>query len=155
LTFSDWFFGVDVAVNGWLFQPNTWLIERILDDFPWTLVHVNLGSYLLAVLVPISRIVFISMLVLFKLEKVDKTSFRVAGLIVLGISILECVMMMTINVIYGIPPGLYISIVRPDIDTRLFVPIPILLIVGFYLSRRTCVKMADSEVTGQEGLSHA
>lgn len=42
---------------------------------------------------------------------------------------------MIVNVIYGIPHGVLISIVKPDLDLRLFIPTPILLIVGLYLAR--------------------
>ena len=142
-TFSDWCYGIEGSMNGWLFEPNTWLIENILDNLSWMIIHVSLSSFLLALLVPISRIVFIVAVALFRLEKVEKPILIAAGLMLLGVSVLECILMMTTNVIYGIPPGLYISIARPDVDTRLFVPIPILLVVGWHFSKAPYSKAAD------------
>lgn len=123
LTYSDWFSGVEGALNGWLLLPS-----------PLTYALPN--NLLLVFISPAIRLVFVAAVALYRQGRISKSILTTIGILLLGVSIADCASSMTVNVIYGIPPGLYISIVSPDVDTRLFLPVPILLIAGLLLSKK-------------------
>lgn len=65
-----------------------------------------------------------------RLGKAYATALAIPPIIVIGWILLQ---MMTASIILGTPPGRLISILAPDIDSRLFVPTPFLLLVGFMM----------------------
>jgi len=134
LTYSDWYF---YPIGGWILSSFEWLISMIQTDFLWVITHVDRAGLLLFFLIPIFRLSFAAVVMLYKQNRIEKSVLTVAGIVVLGASIALCTISMIGNVIYGIPPGPRRSIVAPDSDTRLFLPIPILLLVGLYLSRKS------------------
>lgn len=88
------------------------------------------------IIVLIPRVLFILALVGFSRERVDLNLVRVFGLLLIAIEVFICFTMMTSNSIFGIPPGVLFSIAAPDVDIRLFVPTPIVLLVGVYQVRK-------------------
>jgi hypothetical protein len=136
LTYSDWYFEVPDAINGWLFTPIIWLYILFLVDVVWAFGHVTPVSLLIFLLTPIVRLFFVAVVILYTKKRISKSVLAISSISVIGVSLANCLFSMIVNVIYGIPPGLRISIAAPDVDTRLFIPIPILFLVGLYLSRK-------------------
>ena len=107
ISYSDWYL-------------NDWLIILIPNIF---------------VLIP--RLLFVFALVGFNRDNVGLNLVRILGLLLAGIMIVICFIMMTVNSIFGTPPGVLFLIAAPDVDVRLFIPTPILLLVGIYQIRKT------------------
>ncbi len=141
LTYSDWYTEYIGAVNGWLFGSAIGylvqcLFNSFLVDIFWAFGHINPTSLLFVLLTPIVRIIFAVGVVLCRQNRISKSVLAISGIGVIGISLASCFLSMTVNVIYGTRPGWCILLAPPNLDTRLFVPIPILLLVGLYLSRK-------------------
>jgi hypothetical protein len=81
------------------------------------------------------RVSFATAVLLFHLGRLQKDYVVLSGVFVAGISVVQCIQLMMANVILGIPPGILINIVAPDVDMRLFVPAPLLLVFGFLVAR--------------------
>lgn len=133
-TFSDWYYGVEGNLFGWLLSPNFVLFAMFLLPFMLFSSSFYLPS-MFDVLVPLLDLVFIAMVVLYKQGRIDRIVLMLSGIAVLANSIIVALVLITNNTIYGIPPGVLISILAPDRDIRFFVPIPLLLIVGWYQTR--------------------
>ncbi len=88
------------------------------------------------IIVLIPRVLFVSSLVGLSRNRVGLNLVRIFGLLLIGIEIIICLSMMTVNSIFGIPPGVLLSIAAPDVEIRLFVPTPIVLLVGMYQVRK-------------------
>lgn len=69
-----------------------------------------------------------------RIGKAYATALALPTIVVIGWISLQ---MMTASIILGTPPGVLISILAPDIDSRLFVPTPFLLLVGFMMIKST------------------
>lgn len=106
ISYSDWY------LNDWLFI----LIPNVI------------------VLIP--RVLFVFALVGFDQDRVDLKFVHFFGLLLIGIEVIICLVMMPGNSILGVPPGVLYSIPAPDVDIRLFVPTPIVLLVGMYQVRK-------------------
>ncbi|NHI89072.1 MAG: hypothetical protein EAX87_06080 [Candidatus Thorarchaeota archaeon] len=89
------------------------------------------------IIVLIPRVLFVITLIGFNLDRVGLNLVRTFGLILIGIEIIICLVLMSGNVIYGTLPGVLISILAPDVNLRLFVPTPLLLLVGAHQVLRT------------------
>lgn len=110
---------------------STWAIlysDWYLND--WLIMFVP------NIIVLIPRVLFVFSVVGFNRERVGLNLVRVFGLLLVGIEIFICFAVMTVNSIFGIPPGVLISIAAPDVEIRLFVPTPIVLLVGMYQVRK-------------------
>jgi len=93
--------------------------------------HVPPISVAMWGLMIVIRVSFATAVLLFHLGRLQKDYVILSGVFVAGISVLQCIQLMIANVILGIPPGILINIVAPDVDMRLFVPVPLLLVLGF------------------------
>ncbi len=122
LTCSDWFSGLRWGLDGWLLWPNPF---------------IRPSDQLLLVLMPqVPRLVFVVVVALYRQGRADKSILIIAGILLLGFSSAICASLTAANAIYGIPPGIELLFRAPDVDTKLFLPIPILLITGLLLSKR-------------------
>jgi hypothetical protein len=149
LTYSDWYSGVAGSWNGWLFLPNLWLFGLLLTDWQWVFTHVVLSSVILAFLTPLVRFLFVAAVLLYRTNRVGKHLLLISGGILLASTVAGCALSMILNAIYGVPPGLLISIAAPDVDVRFFCPIPILLITGLLLARKSCRVDDVTQMTDQ------
>jgi len=123
LAYSDWFSGFKVAMNGWLLLPN--LFTHAMPGY--------LFSFLMASAVHLN---FVAAVALYRQGRIDKSILIIASILLVGLSTATCVSSTTSNVIYGIPPGVIASTLAPDVDAKLMLPIPILLITGLLLSKK-------------------
>ena len=87
------------------------------------------------VLIP--RVLFVIALVGFNRNRASKDHVRIFGLLLIGIEIVICLYLMMIDAIFGTPPGVLIILPEPDVDIRLFLPTPLLFLVGMYQVRTT------------------
>ncbi|MDH4214521.1 MAG: hypothetical protein ACFFCT_14505 [Candidatus Odinarchaeota archaeon] len=106
ISYSDWYL-------------NDWLIILLPNIF---------------VLIP--RLLFVFTLIRFNRDNADLNLVRILGLLLAGILIVICFVMMTVNSIFGTPPGVLFSIAAPVVDVRLFIPTPILLLAGIHLIKK-------------------
>ncbi|MFQ5834144.1 MAG: hypothetical protein ACE5H4_15675 [Candidatus Thorarchaeota archaeon] len=139
VTYSDWYSGVPEAVNGWLITfnlPIPGLPPMDLEDIFWVLGHISPAGLLIGAIIPATRFLFVAVVALFRRSRTNWQTVKAVGLLMLATAIVSCVFAMTVNVIYGIPPGVLFLVVAPDTDSRLFLPLPILLLVGMFLVRR-------------------
>ena len=135
LAYSDWFSGFGGALNGWLLLPN--LFTHAMPGY--------LFSFLMASAVHLN---FVAAVALYRQDRIGKSILIIASVLLVGLSIATCVSSTTPNVIYGIPPGVFVSILAPDVDTKLMLPIPILLIAGLLLSKRPNLSDAEAQMEG-------
>ena len=81
--------------------------------------------------------------------------------VLMGILLISCfpflwIQLMTINSIWGIPPGLLISISRPDIDYRFVFPLPILLLLATIMYMKKSQRQnSDSDMVVDEMVDRA
>lgn len=141
LAYSDWYTDFIGAVNGWLFISvigyfGQLLFNLLQMDIFRAFGHINPSSLLIFLLTPTVRLLFVAVVVLYRQNRISKSALIISGIGVIGISLASCFLSMTINVIYGTRPGWCILLAPPNLDTRLFFPLPILLLVGSYLSRK-------------------
>ncbi|PNX51532.1 MAG: hypothetical protein BV458_11415 [Thermoplasmata archaeon M9B2D] len=115
---SHLFFGI--MGSTWAISYSDWY----LDD--WLIILFP------NIIVLIPRVLFVFALIGFNLDGVGLNLVRIFGLILIGIEIIICLVLMLDGGIYGAYPSVIISIAAPDVNLRLFVPTPILLLVGAY-----------------------
>jgi uncharacterized membrane protein len=123
LQLSDWWSGVEIPLIGLLFLP-------------YLFTHTMPSSLFLFLMTPVVRLVFVAAVAFYRQNRIHVSILIIACILLIGISIAGCASAMIANVIYGIDPGLEISMLTPDVDTRLFLPIPILLIAGLLFSKK-------------------
>ncbi|MGY5881745.1 MAG: hypothetical protein RTV31_15950 [Candidatus Thorarchaeota archaeon] len=102
ILYSDWY-------------PNDWLIILIPN-----------------IMVLIPRVLYVLVQIGFDRDRVSLEYVHFFTIMLIVIESCICVSLMITNSIYGVPPGILISIATPDIDIRLFVPTSLLLLVGLY-----------------------
>ena len=108
----------------------------------WAIVYSDwyLNDWLIIlipnIIVLIPRVLFVFSLVGFSRDRVGLNLVHIFGLLLIGIEIIICLPLMIVNSIFGVPPGILISIAAPDVEIRLFVPTPIVLLVGVYQVRK-------------------
>lgn len=110
---------------------STWLIsysDWYLND--WLVILIP------NIFVLIPRLLFVFALIGFNRDNIGLNLVLILGLLLTGIMVVTCFEMMTVNSIFGIPPGVFFLFTTPDVDIRLFIPTPILLITGVYLIRK-------------------
>ena len=100
--YSDWY-------------PNDWLIILIPN-----------------IMVLIPRVLYVLVQIGFDRDRVSLEYVHFFTIILIVIESCICVSLMITNSIYGVRPGILISIATPDSDIRLFVPTSLLLLVGLY-----------------------
>lgn len=137
LTYSDWYTEFSGAINGWLFRTIIWPLDLLLGVIFLASGRVSPLSLLGLLVTPIVRLQFAVVVVRYRQMKLSKSVLTISSMSLIGVSLASCLLPMTINAIFGVPPGVWISIVAPDVDTRFFIPIPILLLVGLYLSKKS------------------
>ncbi len=136
LTFSDWYFDVVGNVFGWLILPSAAIMNTFL--LPLLLLSPSISSSsAFALLIPLLDFLFVGAVILYRQGRIGREFLAISGIILLVNSIAAAIVSMTTNVIFGIPPRVLISIAEPDVDTRFFTPIPILLILGWYQIRKS------------------
>lgn len=136
LAYSDWYTEFSGAINGWLLRPFIWPLDLLLGIVFLASGRVSPLSLLGLLVVPTVRLLFAVVVVRYREKKLSKSVLTISAMSLIGVSLASCLLSMTVNAIFGVPPGVLIFIAAPDVDTRLFIPIPILLVVGLYLSRK-------------------
>ena len=124
----------------------------------WAILYSDmyLNDWLI-ILIPNIIVLTPRLLFVFALAGYDRDRFsldlvRVSGFLLIAIEIFICFSLMTVNSIFGTPPGVLMLFPAPDVDIRLFVPVPIVLLVGMYLVLwRNRKSLKNEKVNGGPG----
>jgi hypothetical protein len=100
------------------------------------------------ILILVPRLLFTFAIVRHSEQKSSLNLLCVSGALLIIIDLYICLTMMTVNSIFGTPPGVLALFTAPDVDVRLFVPVPILLLVGVYQVRKNRKSLRSEHVNG-------
>ena len=118
------------------FYPDDWLILLIPN-----------------ILILIPRLLFVFALTRLNSERPSLIPLGIFGGLLTAIDLYICLTMMIVNSIFGIPPGVLMLFPAPDVDVRLFVPVPILLLVVMHLIwKKQSSKLQIEEDGGPGGI---
>jgi hypothetical protein len=125
-----WFAGIGIgSIENSNWTEGVWVLKTIFSmavPGPFAV----LGS--LAILLS-PRLIFASVASMYDAGRLGPNYVVAAALPVIAVTAYMLLGLMTANIILGTPPGVLISITAPDIDSRLFLPTPILLVLGFII----------------------
>ena len=113
-------------VNG-LIENSDWI------EGAWILRPIVSSEGIAILLLP--RLLFAAATFMYNAGKLGKNYVFVSTLPVVFVTAGIYMMLMTANIILGIPPGVLISIAAPNIDSRFFLPTPILIVLGLIVIR--------------------
>jgi hypothetical protein len=127
-----WFAGIGIgSIENSDWTEGVWILKTIFS-------MAVPGPF--AVLGPLAillfpRLLFASVASMYDAGRVGSNYVAAAALPVIAVTAYMVLGLMTANIILGTPPGVLISIAAPDIDSRLFLPTPILLVLGIIIVR--------------------
>ena len=77
-----------------------------------------------------TQLLFAAAVWLYTNRRVSRAYVVGASLPLLALTAILSLELLTANTIFGVPPGVFISIAAPDVDSRLILPVPLLLLIG-------------------------
>jgi hypothetical protein len=128
----------------------TWLIATgigVIENSDWTgnawflrTVFLSgemdpIGALVFLAIFLLPRLLFAAAVTLHELGRLGKTYVGMSAIPVIVVTIWLILNLTTLSLILGVPPGILISIAAPDVDSRFFLPTPILLVLGFFIIR--------------------
>ncbi|MFW9800504.1 MAG: hypothetical protein ACFFD9_08710 [Candidatus Thorarchaeota archaeon] len=81
------------------------------------------------------RLLFAATTSMHCIDRLSKAYVVASAIPVVAVTAWLGLQLMTASIILGSPPGVLISIAAPDVDSRLFLPTPILLLLGYIIIR--------------------
>jgi hypothetical protein len=127
-----WFIATGIgSIENSDWTGNTWFLRTVLSAGP--MPPIAALAFLAIFLIP--RLLFAVVVLMYEFDRIGKASVFAAAVPAIAVTIWITLQMMTASIILGTPPGVLISIVAPDIDSRLFLPTPFLLVLGFIITR--------------------
>ncbi|MFW9804650.1 MAG: hypothetical protein ACFFFC_18475 [Candidatus Thorarchaeota archaeon] len=105
LTYSDWYTEFSGAINGWLFRTIIWPLDLLLGVIFLASGRVSPLSLLGLLVTPIVRLQFAVVVVRYRQMKLSKSVLTISSMSLIGVSLASCLLPMTINAIFGVPPG--------------------------------------------------
>ena len=123
-----WFMGMGIGSfenSDW--TDGVWILKSVFSSMGIDPFAV-LGSVTILFL---PRLLFAAAVSMYVADRLGRNYVVASALPVIAVIAFLFLQLMTANFILGTPPGVLISIVEPDIDSRFFLPIPILLVLGF------------------------
>ncbi len=132
--YLEWWFPSSSSHMTWVIGTGIGLIEN--SDWIeglWIMKPIVSSIGIAILLLP--RLLFAAATFMYNAGKLGKNYVFVSALPVVFVTAGIYMMLMTANIILGIPPGVLISIAAPNIDSRLFLPTPILIILGLIVVR--------------------
>ncbi len=127
-----WFIGTtfgSIENSDWM--EGAWILRLVFSSVGTVPISV-LGS-LAIVLLP--RLLFAAAASMYDVGRLGRYYVFVSALPVVFVTTVMYLMLMTANIILGIAPGVFFSIIAPDIDSRFFLPTPILIVLGLIAVR--------------------
>ena len=127
-THMTWVVGIGVgSIENSDWTEGVWILRLIFSGGGIDLVGLTI------LLLP--RLIFAATASMYDAGKIRRLYVSMAAIPVVFVTSVICLMGMTATIILGIAPGVLISIAAPDIDSRLFLPTPILIILGLIIIR--------------------
>lgn len=116
----------------------TWFIATGLGMFEYS-DWVDSGWFLRpesSLLILPVQLLFAVAVTLYSNGRVSRAFVAGASLPLLALAMILSLELLTPNIIFGVPPGVLFSIGTPDIESRLVLPVPLLLLVGILFIMR-------------------
>lgn len=93
------------------------------------------GALIFLTILLFPRLLFAAVVVLHDFGRLGESYVAISAIPIIIVTVWFALYSTTSSIIMGLPPGVLISIAAPDIDSRLFIPTPFLLVLGFFIIR--------------------
>jgi hypothetical protein len=127
-----WVIGIGVgSIENSDWTEGVWILRSIFSGGEIDPISILIGLTIL--LLP--RLLFAAAASMYDAGRLRRLYVSLAAVPVVFEATVICLMLMTANINLGIAPGVFYSIAAPDIDFRIFLPTPILIVLGLIIVR--------------------
>ncbi|MHA2058972.1 MAG: hypothetical protein ACW979_15240 [Candidatus Thorarchaeota archaeon] len=129
-----WFIATGIgSIENSDWTGNTWFLRTIFSPGEMDLAAVF--AFFAILLLP--RLIFAATASMYDAGRIGKAYVVVSMIPVIAVTAWLVLQLMTTSIHLGLPPGVLVSIAAPDVDSRIFLPTPFLLMFGFLIIRST------------------